>query len=423
MRLPIQGSPRSLPPGSLLTTLDVGTENVVALVARVDACGTTARIVGVGHHAAQGVKSGAIVDLEAVQAAIGSAVATAEKAAGETIRSVVSAAAVSVVTGERLAVDLALDGEIISDEDVDRALAEARMVEVPGETELIHALPIGFRVNGGMPVTDPRGMASQSLSVELHAVAVDSLQARNLESCCAQRYLDVDRFCASAYAAGIACLVEDEMDLGAIVIDLGAGSTDIAVFRDRRLIHLDSVRVGGAHVTNDIAHGLSTGVADAERIKTLHGIAIAAHAEADETIDVRELGETDPPSTNSVPRSFLGSIIQPRLEETFELVRGRLEDAGVFEEAGRRVVLTGGASQMPCLRELAHRVLEKQVRLGRPIRLGGLSGDHAGPQFATAAGLVTYALTYNEPLPAPMPMAHQSEGLLARVGNWIRENL
>ena len=196
-----------------------------------------------------------------------------------------------------------------------------------------------------------------------------------------------------------------------------------AVFYDGNLVFTDSVPVGGAHVTNDIARGLSTPVAHAERMKTLYGSAIASAADERELITVPQVGEEDENQANHVPRSLLVGIISPRLEETFEMVRDRLESSGFDKIAGRRVVLTGGACQLPGTRELAALILDKQIRIGRPLRIEGLAEATGGPAFSTSAGLVHFALSERAETPRRgRALTEEPGGLFVRVGHWIREN-
>jgi cell division protein FtsA len=246
---------------------------------------------------------------------------------------------------------------------------------------------------------------------------------RNLAHCIGRCHLEIAGLVVSPYAAGLACLVEDESDLGVTVIDMGGGTTSIAVFYDGNLVFTDSVPVGGGHVTNDIARGLSTPVAHAERMKTLYGSAIASAADERELITVPQVGEEDETQANHVPRSLLVGIISPRLEETFEMVRDRLESSGFDKIAGRRVVLTGGACQLPGTRELAALILDKQIRIGRPLRIEGLAEATGGPAFSTSAGLVHFALSERAETPQRgRALTEEPGGLFVRFGHWIREN-
>ncbi len=222
----------------------------------------------------------------------------------------------------------------------------------------------------------------------------------------------------------IAVAVDDEMELGSVCIDMGGGTTTLAVFSDGMCVHADAVPVGGIHVTNDIARGLSTAIASAERLKTLYGSALASPTDDRETIDVPQVGEEDSHSPNHIPRSLLTGIIQPRLEEIFELVRDRLRESGFDRLASKRVVLTGGASQLTGVRELATRILEKNVRLARPLGLVGVADAAGGPAFSTCAGLLSY-MVYAPPeavFVQPKASKKEGSGQFSRMGRWLKMN-
>ena len=291
------------------------------------------------------------------------------------------------------------------------------------ERELIHSIPVGYTIDGNRGIRDPRGMFGDRLGASMHVVTAASGAVRNLSTVVERAHLDIDQLVVSPYASGLATLVEDEIDLGVTLIDMGGGTTSLAVFFDGAVVHTDTVPVGGCHVTNDVARGLSTPLIEAERLKTLYGSAIASASDERELIDVPLVGEDNRSQPNHVPKSYLNQIIQPRLEETFELVRGQLEASGFDKLAGRRVVLTGGASQLQGVRELAAAVLDKQVRMGRPIRLQGLAESTGGPAFATAAGLLAYAVAEITDRPGRMALrVPPSAGLFGRFGHWLREN-
>ena len=212
--------------------------------------------------------------------------------------------------------------------------------------------------------------------------------------------------------------------MGVTLIDMGGGTTSIAVFFEGNAVHTDVVPVGGNHVTSDLARGLSTPLATAERLKTLYGHAIASAADEHNLIEVPQVGEGPEGELQQIPRSVLVGIIQPRLEETFELVRSRLEASGFDKVGGRRVVLTGGASQLPGMRDLAALILDKQVRQGRPVHLEGLAESTGGPAYAGAAGLVSYALqAETTALSRRKPRKMATGGFLGRVNGLIKEYL
>jgi cell division protein FtsA len=334
--------------------------------------------------------------------------------------------ATSHIESHGVTIEVTIAGHQVGDLDLRRALAHARSMERMGETELLHAIPTGYAIDGKRGIEDPRGMFGQALGVQLHAVTANVGAIKNLTTCIADTHLAVDRCCVSSYASGLSVLVDDEKQLGATIIDMGGGTTEIGVFLDGVLVHTDCVPVGGVHVTSDVARGLTTSLAHAERIKTLYGSCVATSTDDRELIDVPQIGEhgeDEPVQANHLPRSLLVCIIQPRLEETLELVRQHLEASGFYQVAGRRVVLTGGASQLPGARELAGLLLDKQIRIGRPLRVAGLAEATGGPAFSTCVGLLHFALSERAETPRQArALGSTPSGLFGRVGSWLKEN-
>ncbi|HMN85794.1 MAG TPA: cell division protein FtsA, partial [Bauldia sp.] len=249
----------------------------------------------------------------------------------------------------------------------------------------------------------------------------------NLELCINRCHLSIERMVASPYASGLSVLVDDEAELGCACVDFGGGTTTIAVFMKGQLVHVDAIAVGGKHLTTDIARGLSTKLQDAERLKTMHGTALPSAADERETISVQPIGDDDGDVPNHVPRAALTRIIRPRIEEILELVRDRLNASGFAGIVGRRMVLTGGASQLTGLVESARRVLARNVRLGRPLGMAGMPEVAKGPAFAAAAGLLIYPqVAEMEQLDRHGRSHHLAMtgtgGYFARVGQWIRES-
>ncbi len=415
------------PKGSLLAALDIGSSKMACFIGRVADNEGGFEVLGVGHHASRGIKNGTITDLEAAENALRQTVHAAENMAADVMRGyplrevVVNLPGVHAVSHAHRA-DLQIAGHEITDNDVRRALARAQDNVVSNDAEIVHTVPIRFGIDGNEGIREPRGMFGQDMSVDIHMVTGDMSALRNIATCIARSHLDISAFCVSSYASGLACLVEDEMDLGCTVIDIGGGVTSMAVFHGGVLIYSDAVPLGGQHVTSDIARGLMTSLAGAERLKILYGSAMASGHDESELIDVPGLGEEERQQPNHVPRSLLVGIIQPRLEEIFELARARLKDSGLGAVAGRRVVLTGGASQMAGTKDLVQHVLDKQVRLGRPIRLSGLPDAVSGPAFATTAGLLTYMSERTDEMPARIMEQAEAGSLWERARYWLKEN-
>ena len=406
----------------LIAALDIGSSKVCCLIAKVEDSGRPT-VVGIGHQLSRGVKSGAMVDMDEAEMAILTAVHAAEKMSTETIDEMVVNLSGGYPASQTVGVEVAIAGHEVGDTDLRRVLEHGRAIEVGSDRQVVHSIPVGYSIDGNRGVRDPRGMYGDRLGVTMHIVTAAAGAARNIATCVNRCHLEVSALVVSPYASGLATLVEDEKELGVTIIDMGGGTTGMAVFFDGQVVFTDAVAIGGNHVTSDIARGLSTPLAHAERMKTLYGSALSSPSDERELINVPQIGEVGSGQSNQIAKSILVGIIQPRLEETFELVRARLEASGFDKLAGRRVVLTGGAAQLTGARELAQLVLDKQVRMGRPIRIAGLAESTAGPAFSTVSGLIAYAIRREAQSRSPArPERVQSHGLLDRVGGWLREN-
>jgi cell division protein FtsA len=408
--------------GEAIAVLDVGTTKVCCFIARQGE-DAKPRVVGIGHQLSRGLRGGAIVDMEQAEASILAAVHAAEQMAGETLRDVTVNVAGGHPASQTIGVEVAIAGHEVGDGDLRKVIDQGRLYDAAADRRLIHSIPVGYTIDGSRGIRDPRGMYGERLGVDMHVVTAASGPVRNLTTCIARCHLDIRALVVSPYAAGLASLVDDEMDLGVCVVDMGGGTTTLAVFFDGNVVYTDSIPAGGQHVTSDIARGLSTPLAHAERMKTLYGNCVPTPADEREMITVPQVGEEDRAQANTIPKTILVGIIQPRLEETFELVRSRLEMSGFDKIAGRRIVLTGGASQLAGVRELAQLVLDKQVRMGRPIRLAGLAEATGGPAFAVGAGLIAYARRTSADEMKPQRNHPESgNGLFGRLGSWFKEN-
>lgn len=403
----------------LVTALDIGSSKVACFVAKLE--GGSPRVVGIGHQVSRGVRGGNIVDMNAAQEAVIAAVTAAERMAGEALGEVVVTVSCGQPQSRSVEVEVAIAGHEIGDGDIRRVCDQGRAAEQSPDRKLLHAIPVRYSIDGSVGVRDPRGMCGQRLGGVMHVVSAQAGALRNLETVINRCHMAVSGFIVSPYAAGLATLVDDEMDLGVTLIDMGGGATGVAVFVEGQLLHTDQLAIGGNHVTNDIARGLSTPVAHAERLKTLHGHCLPSAADDKDQIDVPLVGEEESSQANHVPKSILTRIIRPRLEETFEMVRARLEAVGMDRVAGRRVVLTGGAAQLQGVRELAATVLDRQVRIGKPLKLAGLSDQTGGPQFAACAGLVSFALNRHAEASLPVGQAPRAKERFGMF-RWLKEN-
>lgn len=405
----------------IIGIIDIGSSKIACLIAKPDSEGNLV-VLGIGHQASFGMRAGSIANMDAAESAIGSAVQIAEAMAGETLRSVIVNLSGGQITSSTIEVQVTTGGQSIGPAALRRVAQQCKAALGEIEGTPVHIIPTGYSLDGSRGIKDPRGMIGSQLEVQINAVTANAATLRNLISCVERCHLEVERVVVAPLAAGRACLTDDEAELGATLIDLGGGTTSIGVFSEGEMVFADSIPMGGIHVTNDIARGLTTPTAHAERMKVLYGHAMTTTTDKHEQIDVPQVGENDVATMAQVPRSLLIGIIQPRLEEIFEMVRARLEHSGFDKVGGRRVVLTGGGAQMPGTRELAQLILDKQVRIGRPMPLMGLGETYQGPAFSTALGLLFYATQPNTEFRV-INTGDGARNLLGRIGEWFRENV
>jgi cell division protein FtsA len=268
-------------------------------------------------------------------------------------------------------------------------------------------------------------MIGQRLGVDMHVVTTDVAAARNLTLLVERCHIGVEAMVAAPYVSGLAVLAEDEADLGAAIVDLGAGTTTMSVFAEGRFVHVDGFTLGGHHVTMDIARGLTTTIADAERLKTLFGAALSGPSDDRDMVSLAAADGDPHHPPRMIPRAQLVRIIRPRVEEILEMVRDKLHASPFAADPRGRVILTGGASQLTGLSDLATQILGRQVRIGRPLGIGGLTDATKGPAFAAAAGLLVYPqfayLEHCEPRRTRQLMTG-TDGYFTRVGRWLRES-
>lgn len=417
--------PRRRRPGrsGVFGVLDIGSTKVVCVIARVENAGgerPEPRVLGFGWQRARGVRAGNIVDLEGAESAIRAAVGQAEEMADTQLRGAIVNLSCGQPESRHQHLLWQLGGRAVTEADLRAILGEGRRRTAEDGRETVHAFPLGFTVDATPGADDPRGMVCDALAARLHLVDAAQFSLRNLGACLLRCDLEVEELVSAPFAAGLATLVEDEKRLGATVIDMGGGTTTIAVFGEGHLLHTAQIPVGGWNVTNDLARGLSTPLVHAERLKALHGGVLGAPDDEKEWLPVPLVGEEEDHIAR-IPRAMVVNIIQPRLEETFELAKDKLAAAGFSQEMGRRVVLTGGASQLVGARELAARVLDRQVRLGRPHPVRGLPETASGPAFAATLGLLAWGAGEGRPLLDIQPGAERPPGLFRRVVDWLRD--
>ena len=419
---------------AVVAALDVGTSKVACLIARLEPQPPQevlrrrshgVRILGFAHTAAAGMKGGGVVDLVEAEQMIRNAIEIAENGARVQLQSVVVSLSGGRLGSERFIADIALAGGAVTDFEITRVLAAASRHSVRDGRAVLHSLPIGYQLDAASGIREPRGMLGSRFGVDMHMVTAEVATVRNLMLTVERSHLHVEAMVSSPYASGLAVLADDESDLGAATIDLGAGTTTFAVFSGGRFVHADGFALGAHHVTMDLARGLNTRIADAERIKAIYGSVMSGGSDERDMITVPPVGDDEREPPQFVSRAALTRIIKPRVEEILEMVRDRLVASPFAAEPRGRVVLTGGGSQLAGIADLAARILKRPVRIGRPLGLSGLPEAAKGPAFAVTAGLLVYPqaahLEHFEPRQTRHLMTGTG-GYMARVGRWLRES-
>jgi cell division protein FtsA len=403
----------------IVVGIDVGTTKVCALIAEVSE-DDHLEVIGVGIVPSRGMKKGVVVNPEEVVESIVGAVQKSEQQSGFKIVSAfvgISGAHISTQTSQGVVAVRHPDRQI-SPDDVQRALEAARVVTVPADREIVHVLPRHYVVDGQDGIKNPVGMLGHRIEVQTTIVSGSMTSVNNLVRCVERAGIGIDSLVLQPVAAGEAVLTEAEREIGVTLVDLGSGTTDIGVFVEGALVFAAVVPVGGFQVSNDIAVGLRTPFAAAEEIKIRHGYALPELLEDDRTIDVSSFDSGD---GRPVSRRQVSEIIEPRMEETFELVQQQLDKAGL-KGLPAGVVLCGGTAQLGGLRRLAAEVFRASVRVGAPTGLYGLTDQISTPAFATSVGLLKWGLDQEfEPTSArrSVPLA----GIGSALSSWLRNFL
>jgi cell division protein FtsA len=436
IELPVKGDAK--PPvaakGSVVAALDIGATKISCLIGEVvsqnrrSADGKEAaalRVLGFGCQASRGTRNGAIVDLDQAERAIRLAVDAAEKMAKRTITSVFVNVAGGRPQSNSHSGSVQTETGQVTPRDIEAATRAALAQGHQAGRRTLHTALAQFHLDDARGVMEPAGMFGTTLTAEVNVVSAEPAALRNLALVIERCHLSVADYVVAPYAASRSVLAEDEIKLGVTLIDMGGSTTGVASFHDGHLVFADVIPIGGMHITHDIARGLSTTIAHAERMKTLWGSAMATVLDDRETVAVPLLGERGVDTIYHAPKSMLTGIIKPRLEEILEMVRDRLDKASFAKLAGSRVVLTGGGSELTGAREIAAQWLNRQIRLGAPLPVAGMPEAARSPAFATAYGLLNYALKpdiHHAAAIARQAMKEAEAGYLRRVGKWIADS-
>jgi cell division protein FtsA len=421
----------------VVAILDIGSSKIACLVLRFDGperrrdsdgVGSMAgqsqfRIIGAATTRSRGVRFGEIHVMTETERAIRTAVQAAQKMANVRVDHVIACFSGAEPRSYGLAGDIELADSVVTEQDVARVLAACDMPDIGQAREVLHAQPVNFALDHRSGLGDPRGQIGNRLACDMHLLSVEASVVQNLFYCIKRCDLELAGIASSAYVSGISSLVEDEQELGAACIDMGGGATGISIFIKKHMIYADSVRMGGDHITADIAKGLHIPMNVAERIKTKHG---GVHATSKDDRDMIEIGgdsgdwEKD---RRQVSRTELIGIMRPRVEEILEEARARLDAAGFDHLPSQQIVLTGGGSQLMGLDGLATRILGQRVRLGRPLRIQGLPQAVTGPAFSSAVGLCLFAThPQDEWWDFDIPTEKYPARSLRRAIKWFRDN-
>ncbi len=370
--------------------LDIGTSSIRALVGRALPDGSI-DILGVGHNASTGLRKGVVVNLEHTIRSIGKAVDEAEELTGVKIHSVFAGIAGGHVEGinSRGMVGVSRKDREITKDDVDRAIVAAKAVKLPVDREALHVIPQDYIVDNQDGIKDPVGMMGVRLEARVHLVTGSITSAQNVVKCVRRAGIEVEDIVLEPLAASQAVLTEEERALGVVLLDLGAGTTDILVLVDGAVRHSKVLGVGGEHVTNDLAYGLRTPKNRAEELKKAYGAAMTSLVNPNERINVPSFGHQ---TERSIPRRELVEFVEPRMEEILTLSRAELERSGFGELIPAGIVMTGGAALLPGTEELARKIFQCPVRQGVPRLADASEFDVSSPIFATGVGLVSYGL-------------------------------
>lgn len=370
--------------------LDIGTTKVACVIGELAPSGAI-DIVGIGTAPTEGLRRGVVIHIEDTVRSINAAVEEAETMAGLQVESAFAGISGSHIRSLNSEGVVHIQGSHVADEDVAKVLEIAQALRIPTDREFIHVLPQEFTVDDQDGIQDPRGMAGVRLIARAHIVTASATAAQNVVHCCNATGLNVRDIVLQPLASAEAVLARDEKQLGVVLIDIGGGTTDIAVFHQGSAVFSHVLPVGGEHITRDIAYGLKATLAVAEKAKKEHGVAMQRLVEEDSLFDVQAVGGDRVGSTS---RRRLAEIIEPRVEEIFDLVAKELERSGYRDRLPAGVVLTGGGAQMRGMTEIAEKVLGLSARHGVPRGVGGLSDVVASPIYATSVGLLKFGALY-----------------------------
>jgi cell division protein FtsA len=402
----------------LTVGLDIGTSKIVAIVGKKNNEGMV-EIVGIGSHPSRGLKRGVVVNIEVTVNAIQRAIEEAELMAGCQIHSVYAGIAGSHIRSMNSHGIVAVRDREVAQADIDRVIDAAQAVAIPADQKVLHILPQEYVIDNQEGIKEPLGMSGVRLEAKVHLVTCAVNAAQNIEKCVQKCDLDVDDIILEQLASSYAVLTDDEKELGVCMVDVGGGTTDMAIFVGGAIRHTAVIPIAGDQVTNDIAMALRTPTQNAEEIKIKYGCALAQLAGADETIKVPSVGDRPP---RNLSRQALAEVIEPRYEELFTLIQSELRRSGFEDVIAAGIVLTGGTSKMEGVAELAEEIFHMPVRLASPHGVAGLADIVNNPMYATGVGLLMYGLKQRTTDSVPMMRPGGGESVIQKIKTWVTKN-
>ncbi len=403
---------------NLTVGLDIGTSKVVAIVGKRNGEGQV-EIVGIGSHTSKGLKRGVVVNIETTVNAIQRAIEEAELMAGCQIHSVYAGIAGSHVRSMNSHGIVAVRDREVVQADIDRVIDAAQAVAIPADQKILHILPQEYVIDSQEGIKEPLGMSGVRLEAKVHLVTCAVNAAQNIEKCVQKCGLEVDDIILEQLASSYAVLTDDEKELGVCVVDIGGGTTDIAIFTGGSIRHTAVIPIAGDQVTNDIAMALRTPTQNAEEIKIKYACALTQLAGAEETIKVPSVGDRPP---RDLSRQALAEVVEPRYEELFTLIQSELRRSGFEDVIAAGIVLTGGTSKMEGVVELAEEIFHMPVRLASPQGVAGLSDVVSNPMYATGVGLLMYGLQQQESGGGSALKVDEGGSLMEKIKNWFTGN-
>jgi cell division protein FtsA len=398
--------------GELIVGLDIGTTKICVVVAEVK--GDQVSVIGVGNHPSVGLRRGVVINIDSTVDSIQRAVADAEQMAGCEISRVFVGIAGSHIKGFNSRGLVPVRSGEITQEDIDRVIEAASAVPIPTDQEVLHVLPQEFVVDGQDGIQYPLGMIGVRLEADVHIVTGQVAAVQNIIKCCNRSGLEVGDVVLEPLASAEAVLSREEMELGVGLLDIGGGTTDLAVFADGTIKHTFVLGVGGHNLTNDLSIGLRTPLKEAELLKEKFGSALAVMIDKDQAIEVPSVGGRQ---ARKLSRRVMGEILEPRVEEMLSLVKRQLEDSSYLGQINAGLVMTGGTSLLTNMVDLAEQIFDVPVRIGYPRKVGGMSELVVGPQFATGLGLIYYGMK-NE---SQRRLRQEEVGFFARLAQRMRQ--